>query len=74
MNKVVRLFQNGLAGKQGFLPCGDSKLFNIKQLRAILLKTRVFIFTFSFLCFTFFRIFCLLVDKKWAQAGLINFL
>jgi len=46
-----------MAGKQGFVPRCFSKLFNIKQLRAMSLKTQNFMFSFSFVCFDIFSYF-----------------
>jgi hypothetical protein len=46
-----------MAGKQGFLPPSFSNLLNIKQLRDKCLKTRNFIFSFSFVYFAIFSYF-----------------
>jgi len=43
-----------VAGKQGFVPPCFSNLFDIKQLRAMLLKTQNFIFSYCFVCFAIF--------------------
>jgi hypothetical protein len=46
-----------VAGKQGFATPYFYKLFKIIQLRAMLLKTRNFIFSYCFVCFDIFSHF-----------------
>ena len=48
-----------VAGKQGFVTPCFSNLFNIKQLRAKLLKTQNFIFSFSLIWCDIFSYFLL---------------
>jgi hypothetical protein len=47
----------GWLGSRDSCPPCFSKLFNIKQLRAMLLKTRNFIFSYFFVCFAIFSYF-----------------
>jgi hypothetical protein len=58
-----------VAGKQGFAALCFSKLFHIKQLRAMRLKTRNFIFSY---CFVYFDIFSYFLPSNGHKPVLTN--